>query len=179
MTPAWCLLAESASHTFYRFARLQSMSEWWHWLLLVLVCAGVFVYVVGMYWRDSAELSRGIGWSLTAPAAAGFRRDPVLLPGPGEADGRSRDQTIPHRTAGRHQPEHGSPRFRVGPEFVHIQPHRPGDCRVAGRRADQAIASSARRGRVPIRRADRTGTGGVLFPVRLAGDDRRSTAGNW
>ncbi len=66
MTPASCLLAESASHTFYRFARLQSMSEWWHWLLLVLVCAGVFVYVVGMYWRDSAELSRGIGWSLTA-----------------------------------------------------------------------------------------------------------------
>ncbi|MHB0956154.1 MAG: VWA domain-containing protein [Pirellulaceae bacterium] len=64
MTPAWYLLAENASHTYYRFARLQSMSDWWHWLLLMLLCAGIFVYVVAMYWRDSAELSRGVRWSL-------------------------------------------------------------------------------------------------------------------
>ncbi|MHB8970383.1 MAG: VWA domain-containing protein [Pirellulaceae bacterium] len=64
MTPGWYLLAENASHTFYRFARLQSMSEWWHWLLLVSVCAILVAYVVAVYWRDSAELSRGVRWSL-------------------------------------------------------------------------------------------------------------------
>ena len=42
------------------------MSEWWHGLLLMPVCAVIFAYVVGMYWRDSADLSRGIGWSLAA-----------------------------------------------------------------------------------------------------------------
>ena len=66
MTPAWCLLAENASHTFYRFARLQSMSEWWHGLLLIAICAAIAAYVVVMYWRDSTDLSRGIGWSLAA-----------------------------------------------------------------------------------------------------------------
>ncbi len=64
MTPAWCLLAETASHTIYQFARLQIMSEWWHWLLMIALCAAIFGYVVGMYWFDSVELSRGIRWSL-------------------------------------------------------------------------------------------------------------------
>jgi hypothetical protein len=66
VTPAWCLLAESASHTFYRLARLQSMSEWWQGLLLIAVCAALVAYVVFMYWRDAKDLSRGIGWSLAA-----------------------------------------------------------------------------------------------------------------
>ncbi len=64
MTPAWCLLAETASHTLFRFSRLQTMSEWWHWLLLIAVCAAILGYVVVMYWFDSVELSRGVRWSL-------------------------------------------------------------------------------------------------------------------
>lgn len=72
MTPAWCLLAESASHTFYRFARLQSMSDWWHWLLLVICCAALAAYVVIAYWYDSVELSRGARWSLTLLRLAAF-----------------------------------------------------------------------------------------------------------
>lgn len=40
------------------------MSQWWHWLLLVAVCAAVIGYVVVMYWRDSVELGRGLTWSL-------------------------------------------------------------------------------------------------------------------
>ncbi len=64
MTPAWCLLAETASSTLTRFARLQTMSEWWHWLLLIAVCAVVLGYVIMMYWMDSVELSRGVSWSL-------------------------------------------------------------------------------------------------------------------
>lgn len=64
MTPAWCLLAESASSTLVRFARLQTMSEWWHWLLLIALCAAILGYIVVMYWFDSVELSRGVSWSL-------------------------------------------------------------------------------------------------------------------
>lgn len=64
MTPAWCLLAETASSTITRFARLQSMSEWWHWLLLIAICAAVLGYSIVMYWFDSVELSRGVSWSL-------------------------------------------------------------------------------------------------------------------
>ncbi len=66
MRPTWYLLAESASHVSYRFARLQSMSEWWHGLLLIAVCAALAAHVVMMYQRDGRELSRGVRWSLTA-----------------------------------------------------------------------------------------------------------------
>ncbi len=64
MIPAWCLLAETASSTTTRFARLQAMSEWWHWLVLIVVCAAILGYVIIVYWRDSVELSRGVSWSL-------------------------------------------------------------------------------------------------------------------
>lgn len=40
------------------------MSQWWHWLLLMAVCAAVLGYVAVMYWRDGAELTRGVRWSL-------------------------------------------------------------------------------------------------------------------
>jgi len=64
MPPAWCLLAENTSRTYYRFARFQAMSEWWHWLVLIAVCAIALTYVVVMYWRDGVELRRGVAWSL-------------------------------------------------------------------------------------------------------------------
>ena len=73
MTPnALWLLADSSSHTFYRFARLQAMSEWWHWLVLLVVCAAVLAYVVVMYYFDSVELSRGVAWSLVALRVLAF-----------------------------------------------------------------------------------------------------------
>ena len=40
------------------------MSEWWHWLLLIAICAAVLGYIIVMYWFDSVELSRGVSWSL-------------------------------------------------------------------------------------------------------------------
>jgi hypothetical protein len=58
------LLAESTSHTYYRLSRLQAMSEWWHWLLLAGLCVLIFTYVIGIYWRDGVDLSRGVRWSL-------------------------------------------------------------------------------------------------------------------
>jgi hypothetical protein len=66
------LLADSSSHTFYRFARLQAMSEWWHWLLLFGVCAAVVAYVAVMYFYDCIELRRGVAWSLVALRVLAF-----------------------------------------------------------------------------------------------------------
>lgn len=42
------------------------MSQWWHWLVLVAVCAAVLTFVIGMYRKDSVELSRGLTWALVA-----------------------------------------------------------------------------------------------------------------
>jgi hypothetical protein len=62
----WPLLAEESAGTFYQFARLQAMSQWWHWLVLAAVCAAVLTWVIGMYRKDSVELSRGLRWALIA-----------------------------------------------------------------------------------------------------------------
>ena len=66
MTSQCLLLAEETAGTFYQFARLQAMSEWWHWLVLVVVCAAVLSYVAMMYRKDSVELSGGLRWALGA-----------------------------------------------------------------------------------------------------------------
>lgn len=52
------LLAQSA--TSYRFARLETFTEWWQWLLLVAVVGALGAFVVWMYRRDSVELPRGL-----------------------------------------------------------------------------------------------------------------------
>lgn len=66
MTAQGSLLAAETASTFYQFARLQAMSQWWHWLVLVAVCAAVLAFVAGMYRKDSVELSRGLTWALGA-----------------------------------------------------------------------------------------------------------------
>ncbi len=60
------LFASDATGEFFQFARIGAMSEWWHWLALLAVCAGVLIYVVVMYRYDSVELSRGLCWLLVA-----------------------------------------------------------------------------------------------------------------
>jgi len=59
------LLAET-SGTFHQFARLQSLTEWWQWLLLVFVSLAIGSYVVWMYRRDSVDLRPGTAWALVA-----------------------------------------------------------------------------------------------------------------
>lgn len=53
-----------ASGTFHQFARLQSFTEWWQWLLLVGASLAIIAYVVWMYRRDSVDLRRGAAVSL-------------------------------------------------------------------------------------------------------------------
>lgn len=56
-------IADTAG-AFHQFARLQAMTEWWHWLVLVAVCAGILAGVVWLYRRDSVELPRPLAWAL-------------------------------------------------------------------------------------------------------------------
>jgi hypothetical protein len=59
--PAFGLvLAEGAANIHYQFARVQALSEWWHWLILLALVAAIAGYVVWMYRRDSVELPRGL-----------------------------------------------------------------------------------------------------------------------
>ena len=51
------LLADTQVSTSLQFVRLQSMTEWWHWLALLAVCIGIVAYVVRVYRRDSVELT--------------------------------------------------------------------------------------------------------------------------
>ena len=54
------LQAAPLSRTYYGLARLQNMTHWWHWMLLLLVCLGILAWVTFVYRRDSSELPRGL-----------------------------------------------------------------------------------------------------------------------
>ena len=66
MSASWPLLAEQTAGTFHQFARLQALSQWWHWLVLAILCAAVLGYVLAMYRKDGVELPRGLRWTLAA-----------------------------------------------------------------------------------------------------------------
>jgi len=58
------LLATSQTSVYHQFSRLQSMTEWWHWLLLLIVSAAVIAFIAMTYYFDSVELSKPLRWSL-------------------------------------------------------------------------------------------------------------------
>ncbi len=64
MNSSFLLLAQDSGKVYHQFARLDMLSQWWHWLLLGLVCLAVTAYVAYMYRRDGIELSRGVRWAL-------------------------------------------------------------------------------------------------------------------
>ena len=64
MHPMLPVLAEASANIQYKLARLQTLTEWWHWLVLLIVSAAIVTFVVWMYIRDSVELPRGLAISL-------------------------------------------------------------------------------------------------------------------
>ena len=54
------VLAETSATIHYKLARLQTLTEWWHWLALLVAVLAVSTFVVWMYRKDSAELPRGL-----------------------------------------------------------------------------------------------------------------------
>jgi hypothetical protein len=41
---------------YYQLARIQALTEWWHWLVLGMLCLLIAGYVIFMYVKDSVEL---------------------------------------------------------------------------------------------------------------------------
>lgn len=66
------LLAADTPRDFYQFARLQAMTEWWQWMLLIGVGLLVLAYVVWMYRLDSVELSPALSGLLVLLRLAAF-----------------------------------------------------------------------------------------------------------
>ena len=58
------LAGNSPVDVVHQFARLQTMTAWWHWLLLFAACVGLVVFVVAVYRRDGFELTSGKRWAL-------------------------------------------------------------------------------------------------------------------
>jgi hypothetical protein len=54
------MLAEASATIHYKLSRLQTLTEWWHWLVLLVSVLAVSAFVVWMYRKDSAELPRGL-----------------------------------------------------------------------------------------------------------------------
>lgn len=59
-----CILADTSIRTFWQLSRLQQLTQWWHWMLLVSSVLLIFAYVVRLYRRDSSELSAGLRGTL-------------------------------------------------------------------------------------------------------------------
>jgi hypothetical protein len=58
------LLAQDAANVYYEFARLQRLTQWWHWLLLGAICLALIASMIALYRRDASELPRGLRWAL-------------------------------------------------------------------------------------------------------------------
>lgn len=54
------VLADAPATISYQFARLQSLTEWWHWLFLLALVAAITAYVAWMYRKDCVELPGGL-----------------------------------------------------------------------------------------------------------------------
>ncbi len=57
-------LADTQSHTYFEFVRLQELTDWWQWMLLLVVGLALMAYVGWLYRRDTRELRRGVRWVL-------------------------------------------------------------------------------------------------------------------
>src|SRR5690554_2974868 len=58
------LIAEAATRSYFTVARLQYMSEWWHWLLLAAIALAATAFIAVVYWLDSVELRPGVAATL-------------------------------------------------------------------------------------------------------------------
>lgn len=60
------------TRVIYHWARLEQLDQWWHWMLLLILCIAVLLYVVAWYRRDSIEQQRPVGWALGLLRIAAF-----------------------------------------------------------------------------------------------------------
>lgn len=72
MIPSLTLLAAQSTAFNFRLARLASLDQWWHWLVLAAACLAIVGYVVWMYRRDTVELPRSLTITLALLRLAAF-----------------------------------------------------------------------------------------------------------
>lgn len=60
------------TRVIYQWLRVEQLDQWWHWLLLAMVCLIVFGYIWYWYRRDSVEQTRPVGWALAVLRIAAF-----------------------------------------------------------------------------------------------------------
>ena len=53
-----------AKQTHFQFTRVNTLTEAWHWLVLVLICLAFAAYVVWIYKRDTQELRKSTAVTL-------------------------------------------------------------------------------------------------------------------
>lgn len=66
------LAVDTGAKVFHQLSRVQAMTMWWHWLLLLLTCGAITLFVVWLYLRDTVELPRGRALMLMALRLAAF-----------------------------------------------------------------------------------------------------------
>ena len=59
-----CASTGMGIHTYLEFSRWHQMTEWWHWMLLILICCAIVGYVSWLYRRDCVELRTGVAASM-------------------------------------------------------------------------------------------------------------------
>jgi hypothetical protein len=69
MSHSLVLLAEGTLRTKFEWGRIQSNADW---ILPIVACVGILLFVHWMYRRDAVELPRPVGWLLTALRMAVF-----------------------------------------------------------------------------------------------------------
>lgn len=72
MIQASLLAVDTGAKVIHQLSRVQAMTLWWHWLLLLLACGAITVFVVWLYVRDTVELPRGRALMLLALRLAAF-----------------------------------------------------------------------------------------------------------
>ena len=65
-----CSLAQTL--VTYQWLRVAELDQWWHWILLALICTSILSFVTYWYRRDSVELSAQAGWALVLLRLAAF-----------------------------------------------------------------------------------------------------------
>lgn len=58
------VLAEASANIQYKLARLQTLTEWWHWMVLLAAGLAIGAFVIWMYVKDSIELPSGLAIAL-------------------------------------------------------------------------------------------------------------------
>ena len=58
------VLAEASASIRYKLARLTTLTEWWHWMVLLVLSLAIAGFVIWMYRKDSVELPRSLAITL-------------------------------------------------------------------------------------------------------------------